>query len=370
MRTFSSVFSGSGTSRFRECLHDSSLNPVIYEIIPPPVETTAEEIEATLQALLQLMKELSHPPVALNIPEIRPETRDTPRPQNYQPKLSPRDFVRYLQPFLESEVDIIINRVVVHSPRPSQLRWFYRTYHEYGVKNFVLVGGESSRIRYPGPTVTECARLVRDHLNRGQWPYGPGIEIIPTQIMTGGIVIPSRRSNDPVRDEPNRLIDKTRNGVSFFTSQVLYEAESTIRLLSDYAALCDKFQERPRPIFLSFAPVSSSRDIQFLKWLGVEIPDSIEREMLTGWLGITMRSIRIAERILEEILEFVEGNQIQVPLGLNIEHVTSRNFEASGEMMDRLGGVLRKFMQNRVGFWEDEAEIAFQVAGLDPNDSL
>lgn len=338
---------------------------VLYELIPPPRDATPREIEAVVECVAEFIASLPVPIDALNIPEVRPESsRETQRPQAFVPKMEPREFVRWVRKALPAHVDVVVNRCVVYAPREAQLRWLLRTYHEFQIENLVLVGGESSQIRYPGPSVLETAEWITEYLNRGQWPFDSSRPFArPTDFFLGGITIPTRRKPDPERDEPARLIQKAQRGIQFFTSQVLYEPVSMQRLLRDYAARCRAEGIPPRRVFLSFAPVSSPSDVQFLKWLGVEIPPPIERELLRGWLGVAWRSIRVAERVLQEILDFVTAENIDVPLGLNVEHITSRNFEISAEMIARLVAVFQRHLR-RESLPDTAAEWALQLAGL------
>ncbi|MCS7311690.1 MAG: hypothetical protein NZ742_02065 [Acidobacteria bacterium] len=338
---------------------------VFYELIPPPRDATPREIEAVVECVAEFIASLPVPIDALNIPEVRPESsREPQRPQAFVPKMEPREFVRWVRKVLPPHVDVVINRCIVYAPREAQLRWLVRTYHEFQIENLILVGGESSQIRYPGPSVLETAEWITEHLNRGRWPFDSSKPPIrPTDFFLGGITIPTRRKPDPERDEPARLIQKARRGLQFFTSQVLYEPVSMQKLLQDYMARCQAEGIPPRRVFLSFAPVSSSGDVQFLKWLGVEIPPHVEQELLQGWLGVAWRSIRVAERVLQEILDFVTAERISVPLGLNVEHITSRNFEISAEMIARLVAVFQRHLRQEA-LADTAAEWALQLAGL------
>ena len=48
-------------------------------------------------------------------------------------------------------------------------------------------------------------------------------------------------------------------------------------MISHYQKRCDEKKTFPRRLLLSFAPVSSEKNIKFLKWLGVEIPAESEK---------------------------------------------------------------------------------------------
>ncbi len=342
---------------------------VFYELLPPPEQAAPEEVHAVVESVLELLRTVAVPIDAINIPEVRPESRTGERPQAFVPKMAPRKFAATLQAHLPASVEVIINRCVVYAPRPAQVRWLVHTYQKYGIHNLIVVGGESSQIRYPGPSVLETARWLSQDLRRGRHPLNGARLAAPIDYCIGGITIPTRRKPDPQRDEPNRLLQKARMGIEFFTSQVLYESRSIQELLRDYDRLCQQQGVPPRRIFLSFAPVSSAGDIRFLKWLGVVIPPEVERELLRGWLGIAWRSIRVAERILMDIMEFVERERIRVPLGLNVEHITSRNFEISAEMIDRLHEIIAG-SGSRVRRSEVEAEHALQLAWLEMDDAI
>ena len=51
-------------------------------------------------------------------------------------------------------------------------------------------------------------------------------------------------------------------------------------MLKYYDDICKKSKVLPRRILLSFAPVSSKKNIDFLKWLGVEIPKKTEKHLI------------------------------------------------------------------------------------------
>ncbi len=292
---------------FRLKMEDPWQQLVIYTIVPPPAGAPQAEIEARLESMQGLIYDL--PVVAINIPEVRPETRN-PRVTPFTPKMEPRSFARLIQERFDHRGEVIVDRGIVYTHWANQRQWLMKTWRDYRIRNLVLVGGDSSRVRYPGPSVAEAARLI-------------GRSFIFGDFFLGGITIPTRPN------EPERLIEKARSGIAFFISQVIYEAAHMKKLLRDYQERCRELRVEPKRIFLSFAPVSSESDVRFLRWWGVEIPSEFERFILREKSGIGERSTQVAEQILRELMEFVENEGISVPLGLNIEHVTTRNLEAS-----------------------------------------
>lgn len=88
-----------------------------------------------------------------NPPEPGPAALSLPRDQ------TPREYARMLAALTGKEP--IINQVVVHYDRESYVTWLRETWDEYGIRNLVLVGGDSSRTAYEGPSVLEAAHPGR-----------------------------------------------------------------------------------------------------------------------------------------------------------------------------------------------------------------
>ena len=203
------------------------------------------------------------------------------------------------------------------------MKWLEETNSKYEIENLITVGGESRNIRYPGPTVNQALNAIsqNDRLN----------------LLCGGISIPSREK------ESLRLIEKSENGSEFFTTQVLYDASKVIKMITHYQKRCDEKDTFPRRVLLSFAPVSSEKNIKFLKWLGVEIPKKKEQSLLNDGARMSEKSMEITVSVLNEILNHLEKNKIKVPIGLNVEHIMSYNFQASIEMLQELSRIYRSF---------------------------
>lgn len=314
---------------------------VIFEIIPP----AKRSLDAFRDKAQRLSSLLSRTHVdAINIPEIRKGMGHSNRPTRFGAKTEPRVFAAVIQHMLG--IDTIVNRITVHDQSPAQYEWLKSTYHDYGVENLVLVGGESPEEAYPGPSVTKMGDMVTKFLNHGwqESDIGSNQPIrLRTDFFCGGVTIHTRREEDPALDEPARLITKARHGIQFFMSQASYEAQSSQALLTDYNNACLDQHVEPKRIILSFAPVSSPRDLQFLKWLGVHIPPEVETYLLHGGKAsqISERSLKVCRDILSSVLNHVLKHQLTVPLGINVEHIMNHNFSVSIEMIQELSALYR-----------------------------
>ena len=306
--------------RIRDKIKKPQRPVVAYEILPP------REKDGTLNSYAETISSLlSQTHIdAINIPEVHDEIGRGDRPVTNQKRGEPREFGMLLQDSVG--IEAIINRVVVHEPYDEQMRWIEETNTTYEIENMIIVGGESSKVDYPGPTVNEMLQSIakRSNSNGGD-------------IFCGGIAIPSRK------DESKNLIRKSEHGSEFFTTQVLYDAENIIKMIKNYQSRCNELDTFPRRILLSFAPVSSQKNIEFLKWLGVEIPDDTERYLKGRPGSMTERSLDVAVEVLNEILDFITVNNLKVPVGLNVEHIMSYNFQSSVEMLQELARIYREF---------------------------
>ena len=290
---------------------------VAYEILPP------REKDGTLNSYAENISSLlSQTHIdAINIPEVRDEVARGERPIKNQIRAEPREFGRLLQDIVG--IEAIINRVVVHQDLEKEMNWLEETNSKYEIENLITVGGESRSIEYPGPSVNQALAAISKNQN--------------LDLLCGGISIPSRDK------ESLRLIEKSENGSEFFTTQVLYDSSKIIKMISHYQKRCDELDTFPRRLLLSFAPVSSEKNIDFLKWLGVDIPTETEKILRDDTHKMPERSMQITVDILNDTLKYLNDNKIVVPIGLNVEHIMSYNFQASIEMLQELSRIYREF---------------------------
>ena len=296
----------------RSKIGDAARPVVFYEVIPP-----ADGVEGELEDRLNLITGVATRVDAINIPEIHEEIRRGVRPLPVRDRIAPCVFAQAI--YDATHVDTVVNRVTVHEACDKQRQWLRDAYNRYGIRNLVLVGGESEGVHYCGPSVPEMACLAVEE----QVPF-----------LLGGITIAHRRG------EADRVRRKQQCGLRFFTTQVLLDSGDTIRLLRELDGLDTR-------IFLSFTPVSNLRDLEFLKWLGVDIPADFEQEIREAphREEAVERSLARARRILSEIFSSLSP---QAPLlGLQIERITKRNSAAARLMLKELESFYRRIFDSR-----------------------
>ncbi len=300
-------------------LKDKLLSPAVpvtlFEIVPP-AQGRPDAVGATLKEVEKVRPLVD----AINIPEIHDEARGTERTVQFVPRVEPRVLGARLQRELAAEV--VINRVTVHDADPKS--WLDETRKEFGIENLVLVGGESAEIRYPGPGPRQAAELALS---------------LDLPLTLGGITIPSRPN------EAERIRSKCAAGMVFFTSQILFDP-------NDIVWLVQRLNGLEARLFLSFAPVSHPRDLEFLRWLGADIPPDLDRFLLGTEPGSARgketcfeRSLNLAQRILMEVFDNLPPDPPL--LGLNVEHINRRNFASAVRMLERLGSLYANLVASR-----------------------
>jgi len=148
------------------------------------------------------------------------------------------------------------------------------------------------------------------------------------------------------------ILRKQALGAQWFISQAVYDAEATVRLVRDYASECERTGVRPAKIILTFAPCGRPKTMQFIRWLGIQVPEAVESRVLKA--AVTSRECAVNESIvtcceaLTTILEAV--GRCGVPLGISVESVSGFREEIDGcfELFRRLQQIL---LDSHVGPW-------------------
>ncbi len=322
--------------RITELKNRFSERPLLFELIPPELDAGHQELSLRVEKLKKLysMVEVN----GINLPEIREEKGKSDkgkRKSKFKPRYAPRDYAETLREELE-QTEIVICRVVVHNPPEKEADWLIATADKYRINNLILVGGEQEADHYRGLSVPEANSLVREKLNCGEGKFqGPGIH--QTEHLLGNICIPTRRLE--TIDEPQRISYKIKSGADFFTTQIIGEADSPVQLLKDLDVELEKENLHAPAIFWSFAPIAEQKDINFMRWLGVKIPNSLENELLNSEDTVE-RSIVAAERILSRIQQVNSEMKNPCLIGLNISFMGLRNFDNATKLAHRLKKLL------------------------------
>jgi hypothetical protein len=158
-------------------------------------------------------------------------------------------------------------------------------------------------------------------------------------LLLGGVAIPERHTRRG--DEHLRMLAKQDAGCSFFVTQVVYDVNAAKDLVSDYRYECLARGVEPVPIVFTFSVVGSMKTLEFLDWLGVDVPRWIRNDLVHAQDPLTASH----EQALAAAVDLIAYcRRVGVPFGLNVESVSIRRveIEQSVSLAARLAQELRR----------------------------
>lgn len=291
---------------------------LLFAITPPRASTSPERMQAIADATLRRLQSVDPDGVVLyDIAEENDRNPDE-RPFPFLPTIDPADYLaNYLSVWQKPAV--VYRSVGKYSEADFQ-EWLASQSTDKIIS--VLVGSSSSQ--NVGLTSLKAAYALRQTLQ--------------PDLTIGAVVIPERHTARG--DEHERMLDKQAAGCSFFVSQVLYDVNAAKNLVSDYRDACDARGIRPRPIAFTLSVCGSTKTLEFLTWLGVQVPRWIQRDLTRtdDTLGVSYEHVRA---VAFDMLAYCR--RLEVPVGLNVESVSSRRVEIEAAV--RLAGEVRSALR-------------------------
>jgi len=286
---------------------------IIFTVIPPPLEWDISKIERKAFEVSNITKILDIDFISL--PEVIEERTRGQRIVPFKMKFDNAKFGEIIKSF-DNSVEIILNKVSVIMEKEEFENWIKEHYSKFNY--LLIVGGESSKVKYPGYNPIS-ATLIAKHYFKNIY----------------GITIFHRK------DEPRRLLEKTKAGMKAFISQIVFELENAKKVISEYFKLCQIENIKPSKIYISFSPLTQRKDLEFLKWLGVYIPKEIENYLLEDEKKLEKRSIEIIESLFQELCFLNMEN-----IGINVEHVMYNNLQVAAYTVHRIKEVWKWRLQS------------------------
>ncbi len=286
---------------------------VLFAITPPRQSTSAARLPEIAQATIDRLSGLDIDGLVLY--DIDDESSRNPdeRPFPFSPTVDPAD---YRDQHLASwQTPVIVYRAVGKYERDGLETWISGQDPERTLT--VLVGAASSGTS--APVSLADAQAMRAELN--------------PDLLLGGVAIPERHSR---RDNEHlRLIAKQEAGCRYFVTQVVYDLNAAKNLVSDYRYECEARGLSPVPIVFTFSVCGSMKTLEFLRWLGVDVPRWIENDLRHATNPLAA-SLEQAATTAVELIDYCR--RLGVPFGLNVESVSIRReeIEASVELTAQL----------------------------------
>jgi hypothetical protein len=298
---------------------NSSGEFLLFALTPPRSTSAGERAQEIADATLARLRPLDLDGLVLY--DIADEAARNPaeRPFPFMPTLDPAAFL--VDNLTSWAAPAVVYRAV-GKYSPAELRTWFSAQDPSRVMT-VLVGA-TSRDSRPKTSLTDAQALSR--------------EANPA-LFVGGVAIPERhRRRD---DEHVRLLAKQAAGARFFVTQVVYDINAAKNLVSDYHYACAERPTPVAPIVFTFSVCGSMRTLEFLRWLGVDVPRWIENDLKHAADALEA-SYRLAVTTATDLIAYCR--HLGVPFGINVESVSNRRveIEMAVRLAEQLGAQLRR----------------------------
>ena len=282
-----------------DSLKDSSRPSFLFGSTPPREGTTEEKARESCAKFASRSAVLATD--GFIVYDIQDEAGRTEmeRPFPFRKTMDAALYASYFQGACGKQC--VVYKCVVEKSLENFSEWLDNACNAYGHNAFTLVGAPTSSREYKGPSLVEAGMhtQARDDCD------------------FGCVCIAERHTKKGNEDE--NMMRKTRAGAEWFITQGIFDAGPLIKLLHDYGALCKKEGVVPRKVILTFAPCGRPKTMTFIKWLGMSVPDSVEKRILEADSPVE-ESCKLLNELLVTILQESAGSG--VPLGLNVESLS------------------------------------------------
>ena len=281
---------------------------ISLEIIAPPRAWQIHDVQRWATTIAGMLG--AHGISCLNLPEVVKETRPGKRALPFSPKM---DHVQFGKLVREKRPDLTLipHKRSVRLPKTQFAHWVQKA-HDSRIRQIVVVGGESHTINYPGLSVAEAAAFVKRSF--------PGMAV-------GGITIFDRK------DEVDRIITKIKSGVTFFLSQIIFGVSPMKRVLSQVHRRCKEERLQFPDVAVSLAPAARIRDLEFMQWLGVQLPPPLLSLLATKVeTAVEAQTFEVLKPLIDDVIDFAAT--ISTEVGFNIGHVVYGNLGRSEKLVE------------------------------------
>lgn len=303
------------TARIRQGIGDF----LLFAITPPRRTTAVERLPDIARATLDRLSGLDLDGLVLYDIDDESDRNPAERPFPFSPTIDPS---QYRADHLASwQAPVVVYRAVSKYERDPMTAWIAEQDPENTLT--VMVGAASSGAS--APVSLAEAQGIRAELN--------------PELLLGGVAIPERHSRR--ENEHLRLIAKQGAGCRFFVTQVVYDLNAAKNLVSDYRYACTERGLAPVPIVFTFSVCGSMKTLEFLRWLGVDVPRWIENDLRHSSNPLEV-SLEQALVTAVELIDYCR--RLEVPIGLNVESVSIRRDEIEASV--RLAAQLREHLRS------------------------
>lgn len=298
---------------------------VFYSLTPPKVTTEPERLQAIANKQMERLHCLPIDGILLYDVQDENTRTDKHRTFAFTPTLTPE---HYSKDYLAAlEVPKVIYKSIGNLNKQQFTEWLQANQDlEYAV----FVGASSrQQVEATNFSLNDAYDMRNKYLD---------------SLMLGGVTIPERHTKKG--DEHLRILNKASQGCSFFVSQCVYSLNDTKNLLSDYYYSAIDDQTELSPLIFTLAPCGSLKTLEFMEWLGVEVPKWLYNDLKHS-KDILSASIETCKSVAVEIMNYAQRKKI--PVGFNIESVSIKKeeIEAANELLKDLLRLVKGASQSK-----------------------
>src|SRR3954451_9138086 len=287
---------------------------LLFALTPPRITVTPEQAQEIADVTQKRLTPLGLDGLVLYDIDDESDRNPEERPFPFLPTIDPATFrARHLTDW---NTPVVVYRAVGKYGESDLRAWLEAQDADHALTVFV---GALSRHKQPATSLVRAQEL---------WAQ------TRPDLRLGGVAIPERHTRRG--EEHLRLIAKQEAGCSFFVTQVVYDVNAAKDLVSDYRYECAARALEPVPIVFTFSVCGSIKTLEFLRWLGVDVPRWIANDLRHADDTLDA-SYDQAVATAIELIAFCR--RVGVPFGLNVESVSIRKVEIEAAV--RLAAQLR-----------------------------
>ncbi|WP_419773816.1 methylenetetrahydrofolate reductase [Halarcobacter sp.] len=291
---------------------------LLYGITPPKVKHTEEEIKEIAKKHIERISKLNVDGLVLYDIQDESDRTDEKRPFPFIKTINPCEYSKnYLQ---DLKTPRIVYRAVGNYTAKQFATWLESTKATQVHSVFV---GAASHEQQTNITLKEAYGIKKE---------------VNDNLCLGGIAIPERHMKK--HDEHLRVFSKQNSSCEYFITQCVYDVHAAKTFLTDYAKYAKENNIEPVPIIFTLTPCGSSKTLDFMKWLGINIPNYLEEDLKESG-DILHDSVKLSRDIFEDLFKY--GKKRGIPVGCNIESVAIRKAEidASVELLEEIRQIIK-----------------------------
>ena len=282
-----------------DALKDSSRPVFLFGSVPPKAGTTIEDAIQTCAKFTARSSVLATDGFIVYDIQDEGARTNVERPFPFR-KTMDAAIYGALFPGLSGK-QCVIYKSVVEDGAATFSDWIDTACGKYKHNAFNLVGSPTSRIQDTGLKLHEAGDIMKA---RKDCAFGC-VAIAERHITKG--------------NENINMLRKMEFGADWFITQGVFASGPISKLLNDYGDLCRQNNVVPKKVILTFAPCGRPKTLSFIKWLGMFVPEEVEKRIFDASVPVR-ESMVLLKEILLSILE-ATGNS-GVPIGINVESLS------------------------------------------------